>query len=45
MEKDHAELLRLKNIDVCQFQCNPHLETTITARLDPKPVDERSRIV
>ena len=30
---------------ICQLQRNPHLETTTRARLYPKHVDERSRIV
>ena len=46
--KYHAykdERLDSRRINLCQFQCNPHLETTITARLNPKHVDERARIV
>ena len=39
------ELLNSKNINICQFECNPHLETTIRARLNPKHVDKRARIV
>ena len=34
-----------KNIDIRQFERNPHLETTIRARFNPKHVDERARIV
>ena len=46
--KDHVyenEHLDSKNINICQFECNPHLETTIRARLNPKHVDERARII
>jgi hypothetical protein len=31
--------------NIGQFERNPHLETTTRARLDPKHVDERTRIV
>ena len=45
IERITHELLDSKNINICQFQCNPHLETTMRARLDPKHVDKRARIV
>ena len=32
-------------LKICQFKCNPDFETAITARLNPKHVDERARIV
>ena len=41
----HDEPLNSKNINICQFECNPHLETTIWARLNPKHVDKRARVV
>ena len=34
-----------KNINICQFERNPHLETTTRARHNPKHVDERTGIV
>ena len=46
--KDHVcddERLNSKNIDIRQFERNPHLETTIRARFNPKHVDKRARIV
>ena len=39
------ELLNSKNINICQFECDPHLEATIRARNDPKHVDKCARIV
>jgi hypothetical protein len=44
--KDHIyDDERLYSENICQFERNPHLETTITARLNPKHVDENSKIV
>ena len=37
------ECFHLKYIS--QFERNPHLETTIRARFNPKHVDERARVV
>ena len=47
--KDHVydddEPLDLKYINICRFECNPHLQTTTRARHNSKHVDERTRIV
>ena len=32
-------------LNICQFERNPHYETTIRARFNPKHIDERVRIV
>ena len=42
---DDDETLDSKNMNICQFERNPDFETTIRARLNPKHVDERARIV
>ena len=42
---DADERLDSKNVNICQFERNPDFETTTRARLNPKHVDERTRIV
>ena len=45
---DHVcndELLESNNLDIRQFERNPHLETTIRAILNPKHANERARII
>ena len=34
-----------QTLNICQFERNPHHETTTGARLNPKHIDERVRIV